>query len=113
MLNLGILLSYSGDVMAPTAIEVDPNRAEFVLHPKGERLHECNVTIKPHTNELDAIRWNRSLSRRMQKTVNGRTGIITICGEGAFKNKCTQSQALRARRAWGDRRRGCTIPTGG
>lgn len=46
--------------MVPTTVEVDPNRSEFILHPKGERLHECNVTIKPHTNKLDTVRWNRS-----------------------------------------------------
>ena len=46
--------------MALTTVEVDPNRSELILHPRGERLHECNVTVKPYTNKLDTIRCNRS-----------------------------------------------------
>lgn len=43
----------------PTTVEVYPNRAEFTLHRGRESLHDCNISIKPYTDKLGAIRWSR------------------------------------------------------
>lgn len=51
------LASCSGNAAEPTTIEVHPNRAKFILHHRGERLHNCNITIKSYTDEFDTIRW--------------------------------------------------------
>lgn len=45
--------------MEPTTVEVYPNRTEFILHRRRERFHDRNITIKPYTDEFDAIYWSR------------------------------------------------------
>ena len=45
--------------MKLTTIEVNPNHAELILHRRRERLHDCNITIKSYTDELDTIRWGK------------------------------------------------------
>lgn len=59
MFAFSILLSSSGSAVGPTTIEVHPNCAEFILHRRRKRLHDCDITIKSYTNELDTIRWGR------------------------------------------------------
>lgn len=45
-----------GNIMGHTAIEVHPNRAEFILHRRRERFHDCKVALKSHADKFDAIR---------------------------------------------------------
>ena len=59
MLKFRALAYSSCNVVEPTTIEVYPNRAEFALCHRRESFHDCNITIKPCADELDAIRWSR------------------------------------------------------
>jgi hypothetical protein len=107
-------VSCSGNTVEPTTIEVYPNRAEFALHPRRERLHDCNITIKSYADELDMIRWGKGVCFILYgRQIDRRTGISTTCDEGAFKNECTQPQALCTWRVGRDCRRGRSGPTAG
>jgi len=53
-------------MIEPTTIEVYSDSAEFTLHRRRECFHDCDITIKSCTDELNAIRWSRlSVSSRM------------------------------------------------